>query len=82
MWNLRHSEIFPPNIMEILNMQEGMIQFAKKYQEYRNSCGGKYLISPYVAFKPLLAAIHDKNICIIYIAIFCMIRHGCPIQKI
>ena len=56
-----HSEIFPPNIMEILNMQEGMIQFAKKYQEYRNSCGGKYLISPYVAFKPLLAAIHDKK---------------------
>lgn len=51
----------PDNSAEIFDMQEGILCFAEKYQEYRNACGGKFQISPYVAFKPLLEAIKDKK---------------------
>lgn len=55
------SDIKPENAAEILAMQEGMIGFVEKYCEYRNVCNKKIAISPYVAFRPLLDAIQDRQ---------------------
>lgn len=51
----------PDNAFEIQEMQEGMLQFVKKYQEYRNACGKNFNISPYVAFRPLLNACKNRE---------------------
>ena len=55
------SDVKPENADEILNIQEGMIGFVEKYCEYRNACDKKIVISPYVAFHPLLEAIQDRQ---------------------
>ena len=55
------SDVKPENTAEILSMQEGMIVFVEKYCEYRNACNRKIVISPYVAFRPLLDALQDRQ---------------------
>ena len=54
------AEVKPDNIFEIQEMQEGMFQFAKIYQEYSDACGKNFNITPYVAFRPLLTACQNR----------------------
>lgn len=55
------AEVKPQNEMEIHDMQEGMLQFVQKYQEYKKSCGIEFMVSPHVAFKPLMEACLDRE---------------------
>lgn len=51
----------PENVQEIREMQEGMLDFVKKYRDYRKAVGEDTVISPYVAFGPLMDACRDRN---------------------
>lgn len=51
----------PENVQEIREIQEGMLTFAEKYQEYRKTCGEDVRISPYTAFEPLAEACCNKK---------------------
>lgn len=55
------AEVKPDNAFEIQEMQEGMLRFAKLYQEYSEACGKNFNISPYVAFRPLLSACQNRD---------------------
>lgn len=55
------SAVRPGNAYEIGEMQEGMLAFVKKYQEYRKAVGEDILVSPYVAFEPLMDACRDRK---------------------
>ena len=65
--SFERAETEAENAAEILDMQEGILQFVKKYREYTYACGMDFKISPYTAFQPLLkACCNREDLCKIY----------------
>ena len=53
----------PANQEEIGEMQNGMMDFAALFKEVSSCCAKPCMISPYVAFNPLAAAIRNSRYC-------------------
>ena len=53
----------PPNVSEITDMQQGMVDFVAQFKHNTEFMKNDVLISPYVAFNPLLYAIKKSEYC-------------------